>query len=88
MINFEGEREKEKEFSAKSVIYGALITFALIVILFCVYVVAITIKLIVMALGPVIFSIVTTGAVLMVLLGAVQLIKTKRMKGKNKHDDT
>ena len=83
MINFEG-----KELSAKSVIYGALITLALIVILFCVYMIAITIKLIIMALGPVIFSIVTTGVVLMILLGAVQFIKKKRMKGKSEHDDT
>ena len=81
-------KNNKEPLSARSIIYGALITLALIVILFCVYVVAITIKLIVMALGPVIFSIVTTGAVLMVLLGAVQLIKTKRMKGKNEHDDT
>lgn len=81
-------KEKKEPLSARSVIYGALFTFALIFALFCVYVVAVMIKFIVVVLGPVIFSIVTTGVVLMVLLGAIQLIKTKRMKGKNEHDDT
>lgn len=83
MINFEG-----KELSAKSVIYGALITFAFIMVIFCVYVIAVAIKLIAMVLGPVIFSIVTTGVALMVLLGVVQLIKKKRMKGKSEPNDT
>lgn len=81
-------KDNKEALSARSIIYGALVTFALIVVLFCVYVVAVMIKFVVVVLGPVIFSIVTTGAVLMVLLGAVQLVKTKRMKGKNEHDDT
>jgi hypothetical protein len=83
MINFEG-----KELSAKSVIYGALITFAFIMVIFCVYAIAVAIKLIAMVLGPVIFSIVTTGVALMVFLGVVQLIKKKRMKGKGEPNDT
>lgn len=83
MINFEG-----KELSAKSVIYGALITLALIFAIFCVYMLAVMVKFIIVVLGPVIFSIVTTGVVLMILLGAIQLVKKKRMKGKDEHDDT
>ena len=81
--------EKNKEpLSARSVIYGALITFSLIFALFCVYLVAMVIKFIVVVLGPVIFSIVTTGVVLMVLLGIVQCIKAKRMKERIEDDDT
>lgn len=86
MINFEGENGKK--FSAESAIYGALATLIIIVAIFCVYVIAVTIKLIAMALGPVIFAIVTTGVVLMVLLGVVQLIKKKRMKRKGEPNDT
>lgn len=82
------EKDNKETLSARSVIYGALITLALIFAIFCVYMVAVMIKFIVVVLGPVIFSIVTTGVVLMVLLGAVQLVKAKRMKGKNEHDDT
>lgn len=81
-------KEKKEPLSARSVIYGALFTFALIFVLFCVYTIAVVLKLVVVVLGPVIFSIVTTGVVLVVLLGVVQLIKAKRMKGKNEHDDT
>lgn len=82
------EKDNKEPLSARSVIYGALITFALIFVLFCVYTIAVVLKFIVVVLGPVVFSIVTTGVVLMALLGAVQLVKAKRMKGKNEHDDT
>lgn len=82
------EKDNKEPLSARSVIYGALITLALIFVIFCVYMVAVIVKLIVVVLGPVIFSIVTTGVVLMVLLGVAQLVKIKRMKGKNEHDDT
>lgn len=86
MMNFEGE--KGKEFSAKSVIYGALITFALIFVIFCVYTIAMMIKFVVVVLGPVIFSIVTAGAILVVTLGAIQFIKSRKMRGKKEHEDT
>lgn len=86
MINSEGV--KEKELSARSIIYGALITLALIFAIVCVYILAVMVKFVIMVLGPVIFSIVTTGVVLTILLGAVQLVKKKRMKGKDEHDDT
>jgi hypothetical protein len=81
------EKDNKEPLSARSVIYGALFTFALIFVLFCVYTIAVVLKLVVVVLGPVIFSIVTTGVVLVVLLGVVQLVKAKRMKGKNEHDD-
>lgn len=87
MINLK-EKDNKEPLSARSVIYGALFTLALIFAIFCIYTVAIMIKFVVVVLGPVVFSIVTTGVVLVALLGAVQLIKAKRMKGKNEHDDT
>ena len=85
MKNFE-----EKELSVKSVIYGALITFALIFAIFCVYTIAVMIKFVVVVLGPVIFSIVTAGVTLAITLGAIQLIKSKKAKAKDKgeRDDT
>lgn len=86
MINFEGE--KGKELSVKSVIYGALITLALIFVIFCMYMIAMMIKFVVAVLGPVIFSIVTAGAILVITLGAIQFIKSKKMRGKGEHDDT
>ena len=93
------EKDNKEPLSARSVIYGALFTLALILVIFCVYcvlfcvytvvmVVAAIFKFVAVALGPVIFSIVTTGVVLVVLLGVIQLVKIKRMKGKNEHDDT
>lgn len=83
MKNFE-----EKELSVKSVIYGALITLALIFAIFCVYMIAMIIKFIVVVLGPVIFSIVTAGVILVITLGAIQLIKSKKTRNKREHDDT
>lgn len=85
MINSEGK--KRNELSARSVIYGALFTFVLIVAIFCVYVIAVTIKLISMVLGPVIFAIVTIGIILLILLGVVQCIKAEKAKGKREKDD-
>ena len=86
MINFEGE--KGRELSAKSVIYGALITLALIFAIFCVYMIAMMIKFVVVVLGPVIFSIVTAGVILVIALGTIQFIKSKKTKNKREHDDT
>ena len=83
MKNFE-----EKELSVKSVIYGALVTFALIFAIFCVYTIAVMIKFVVVVLGPVIFSIVTAGVTLAIALGAIQFIKTKKTRNKEEHDDT
>ena len=93
------EKDNKEPLSARSVIYGALITLALILVIFCVYcvlfcvytvvmVVAAMFKFVAIALGPMIFSIMIAGIVMMVLLGAVQLVKAKRMRGKNEHDDT
>lgn len=83
MKNFE-----EKELSVKSVIYGALITLALIFAIFCVYTIAVMIKFVVVVLGPVIFSIVTAGVTLVITLGIVQFIKSKKTRNKREHDDT
>lgn len=83
MENFE-----EKEFSAKSAIYGALVTLALIFAIFCVYMIAMIIKFVVVVLGPVIFSIVTAGAILAIMLGVIKLVKSKKTKDKGEHDDT
>ena len=85
MVN---EGEKRKEFSAKSAIYGALVTLALIFVIFCVYMVAMIIKFVVIVLGPVIFSIVTAGAILVITLGAIQFIKSRKTRGKKEHEDT
>ena len=80
--------EKEKELSVKSVIYGALITLALIFAIFCVYTIAAVVKFVVVVFGPVIFTIVTIGITLVVALGVIRLIKAKRMRGKKEHEDT
>lgn len=85
MINFEGE--KGRKLSAESVIYGALLTLAIIIAIFCVYVIAVTIKFISMVLGPVIFAIVTIGIILMILLGIVRCIKAKKAREKEGKDD-
>lgn len=88
MIN---SKDNKEALSARSVIYGALITLALILVIFCVYtvvmVVAAMFKFVAVALGPMIFSIMIAGIVMMVLLGVVQLVKMKRMKDKSEHDD-
>ena len=85
------EKDNKEPLSARSVIYGALITLALILVIFCVYtvvmVVAAMFKFVAVALGPMIFSIMIAGIVMMVLLGVVQLVKMKRMKDKSEHDD-
>ena len=83
MKNFE-----EKELSVKSVIYGALITLALIFAIFCVYTIAVVIKFVVVVFGPIIFTIVTFGVILAVALGVIRLIKAKRTRGKKEHEDT
>jgi uncharacterized integral membrane protein len=88
MIN---SKDNKEALSARSVIYGALITLALILVIFCVYtvvmVVAAMFKFVAVALGPMIFSIMIAGIVMMVLLGVVQLVKMKRMKDKSEHDN-
>lgn len=86
MMNF--KRVKEKELSARSVIYGALITLVLIFVIFCVYMVVMAIEFIAVVFGPVIFTIVMTGIALAVVLGVIQLVEAKRTRGKKEHEDT